>query len=131
MAATKRWRLVCYDVRDPARWRDVYRIVTGHGERVQYSIYRARLDEQQVAQLRWELAKVMEPEDSLLIIDLCPRCAASVISRNHVEGWQDSIPTFRVFGGNSAPSGQAPVHAAGSEEREFQNPLAEERDKDD
>lgn len=99
MGADKRWRLVCYDIREPARWREVYKIVRGRGHRVQYSIYRARLDDQQVEQLRWELAQVMAEEDSLLIVDLCPTCATNVISRNHVDGWQDNVPRFRVIGG--------------------------------
>ena len=99
MAANKRWRLVCYDIRDPRRLREVYKIVSGHGHRVQYSIYRARLDDLQAEQLRWELSRVMAPEDSLLIVDLCPTCAANVISRNHVDGWQDPVPSFRVIGG--------------------------------
>jgi CRISPR-associated protein Cas2 len=101
MAASKRWRLICYDIRDPGRWRDVYRIVTGHGTRVQYSIYRARLDDQQVEQLRWELSRVMDPADALLIVDLCPSCAGNVISKNHVTGWQDPVSSFRVIGGSS------------------------------
>lgn len=99
MGADKRWRLVCYDIREPARWRDVYKIVRGCGHRVQYSIYRARLDDQQVEQLRWELAQVMAEEDSLLIVDLCPTCASHVISRNHIDGWQDKVSRFRVIGG--------------------------------
>jgi CRISPR-associated protein Cas2 len=99
MGADKRWRLICYDIRDPARWRAVYNLVRGRGHRVQYSIYRARLDAQQVEQLRWELAQAMAEEDALLIVDLCPTCATNVISRNHVEGWQDAVPRFRVIGG--------------------------------
>lgn len=98
MAADKRWRLVCYDIRDPARWRKVYKIVRGRGTRVQYSIFRCRLDQQQVERLRWELSLVMAPEDALLIVDLCPTCASNVISRNHVEGWQERAPSFRVVG---------------------------------
>lgn len=98
MSAEKRWRLVCYDIREPARWRKVYRIVRGRGHRVQYSVFRCRLDNREVEKLRWELAQVMAAEDALLIVDLCPTCAASVISRNHVGGWREKIPSFRVVG---------------------------------
>jgi CRISPR-associated protein Cas2 len=100
-AADKRWRLICYDIREPARWREVYKIVRGRGHRVQYSIYRARLDDLQVERLRWELARVMDAEDSLVIVDLCPTCASNVISRNHVEGWQEPISPFRIIGGSA------------------------------
>lgn len=111
MAADKRWRLICYDIREPARWREVYKIVGGCGRRVQYSIYRARLDDLQVERLRWELARVMAPEDALLIVDLCPTCATNVISRNHVEGWQEPIAPFLVIGGtpSSPQHGSADV----------------------
>ncbi len=98
MAVDKRWRLVCYDIREPARWRKVYKIARGRGRRVQYSVFRCRLDNLEVEQLRWELAQVMAPDDALLIVDLCPSCARNVISRNHVEGWQEQPATFRVIG---------------------------------
>jgi CRISPR-associated protein Cas2 len=94
MSADKRRRLICYDIRESARWRDVYKIVRGRGHRVQYSICRARPDDLQVERLRWELARVMAPEDALLIVDLCPTCATNVISRNHVDGWQEQISRF-------------------------------------
>jgi len=100
MAADKRWRLVAYDIRDPARWRQVYKIVCGAGERVQYSLFRCRLDQRDVERLRWELARVMAPEDSLLVVDLCPTCASNVVARNHVEGWETQPPSFRIVGGS-------------------------------
>jgi CRISPR-associated protein Cas2 len=115
MSADKRWRLICYDIREPARWREVYKIVRGRGRRVQYSIYRARLDDLQVERLRWELARVMAVEDSLLIVDLCPTCAANVISRNHVEGWQEPISPFLVIGGTAPTAMQAPADVVDDE----------------
>ena len=129
MSADKRWRLICYDIRDPSRWRDVYRIVTGHGHRVQYSIYRARLDDQQVEQLRWELSRVMDPADALLIVDLCPSCAGNVISRNHVTGWQEPIVSFRVVGGDTAtPAEHGSIDDAEGDVREFLGSEENERD---
>jgi CRISPR-associated protein Cas2 len=75
MSADKRWRLVCYDIRTPARWRKVYKIIRGRGTRVQYSVFRCRLDQREVEHLRWELSKVMAPEDALLIVDLPDLCS--------------------------------------------------------
>lgn len=98
MANEKRWRLVCYDVRDDKRYRAVYKIVRGAGERVQYSVFRCRLDDREAERLRWRLAQVMDPVDALLIVDLCPRCATNVVTRNHVEGWTEEPPTFRIIG---------------------------------
>jgi CRISPR-associated protein Cas2 len=121
MSANKRWRLICYDIREPARWREVYKIIRGRGYRVQYSIYRARLDDLQVERLRWELARVMAAEDSLLIVDLCPTCAAKVISRNHVEGWQEPSSSFLVIGGTAPTVMQGPDNVADEETLDHQN----------
>lgn len=111
MAADKRWRLICYDIREPARWRKVYKLVRGAGTHVQYSIFRCRLSDREVEKLRWELSRVMAPEDALLVVDLCPRCARHVTSRNHVEGWDEVPKTFLIIGGEAlAPA--VPVSAA-------------------
>jgi CRISPR-associated protein Cas2 len=97
----RRWRLICYDIRDPRRWRQVHKIVRGCGRRVQYSVFRARLDDRQLERVRWRLAAAMAPEDSLLIVDLCPACASNVVSRNHVEGWSDPRPpTHAIIDGS-------------------------------
>lgn len=94
----RRWRLVCYDIRDPGRWRQVHRIVKGFGRRVQLSVYRCRLDDKQTEQMRWELSKVMASEDDLLIVDLCPSCAERVVARNDVESWTTQPPRFHIAG---------------------------------
>lgn len=102
MSADKRWRLVCYDVRDPKRYRKVHKIIRGSGEPVQYSIFRCRLDDRESERLRWRLSRVMDSEDALLIVDLCPSCAHKVVSRNHVEGWSERPPPFRIVGSDSS-----------------------------
>lgn len=98
MATAKQWKLVCYDIRDPARWRKVYRLVRGHGSRVQYSVFRCRLDARATERLRWELSKVMAPEDSLLIIELCGRCSDHVVSINAADDWAEAELTFLIIG---------------------------------
>ncbi len=102
MSADKRWRLVAYDVRDPQRYRKVFKIVRGAGHSVQYSLFRCHLDAREVEKLRWRLSEVMAPEDRLLIVDLCPTCASHVVSRNHVAGWEEEEPTYKVFSCNEA-----------------------------
>jgi CRISPR-associated protein Cas2 len=101
MSAEKRWWLVCYDIRDPKRYRAAHKLLKGAGRPVQYSIFRCRLDQLEIEKLRWELAKVLDATDRLLVVDLCPRCAERVISRNHVEGWTRAPETFRVLAGPS------------------------------
>ena len=104
MSAEKRWRLVCYDVRDAKRYRALYKIMKGVGRRIQFSVFRCRLDDREVEQLRWELAKILDAVDQLLVIDLCPGCASRAISRNHVEGWNEKPASFAIV------AAQGPVH---------------------
>ena len=101
MSTDKRWRLVCYDIRDDKRYRKVFKLLRGVARSVQYSIFRCRMDDREVERLRWQLAKLMAPEDALLVIDLCPSCASRVITRNHVDGWTEQPPTFRIIAGES------------------------------
>ncbi len=116
MHETKRWRLVCYDVRDPKRYRKAHKLLKGYGEPVQFSIFRCRLDDRGAAELRWQLARVLSEEDSLLILDLCPRCAGRVISCNPKAGWDQPARTFALALGpqtkpDPAPTDQAPACA--------------------
>ena len=111
MSADKRWRLVAYDVRDPKRYRKVFKIVRSTGYSVQYSLFRCRLDAREVEKLRWKLSQVMAPEDRLLIVDLCPTCASHVVTRNHVEGWEAEEATYRVIESKDAYD-QAPSRVA-------------------
>jgi CRISPR-associated protein Cas2 len=114
MSHDKRWRLVCYDIRDPKRYRKAYKLIRGRGETVQYSIFRCFLDAREVEELRWQLERVLDKVDRLLVIDLCPGCAATAIARNHVEGWQERPPAFRIVGTlpDHAPAAVAAVALA-------------------
>lgn len=106
----KRWRLVCYDIRDAARYRHLHKLIKGFGTPVQYSVFRCFLDDRTTAELRWRLERILDTEDSLLIVDLCPTCAGKVVSRNHVEGWDEAPPAFLVVDGSQAPPSRARRH---------------------
>lgn len=97
MANDKRWRLICYDIREDKRYRKVHKLLKGVARPVQYSIFRSRMDDKELERLRWKLASLMDPEDALLIVDLCPSCGARVISRNHVEGWTSEVARFQIY----------------------------------
>jgi CRISPR-associated protein Cas2 len=45
MAEPKHYYLICYDIRDPKRWRKAYKLLKGYGETLQYSIVRVRLNQ--------------------------------------------------------------------------------------
>lgn len=113
MSAEKKWRLICYDVCDPKRYRALYKVMKGVGRRIQYSVFRSRLDDREVEQLRWKLAKILDPGDRLLVVDLCPSCASRAIARNHVEGWTEKPAAFTILAGQQAPAGAAASTATG------------------
>jgi CRISPR-associated protein Cas2 len=93
--AIKQWHLISYDVRDPKRLRHVAKTLESYGTRLQYSVFRCRLDEQQLERLHWQLGQIME---DLLVIPLCSRCAARVPehSTGDQSSWSEPPPTFKV-----------------------------------
>jgi len=97
MAEERFWYLLCYDIRDPKRWRRCFKLLKGYGTSLQYSIFRCRLTRRQLERMRWELEKELEEEDSLLIVSLCSGCSERVIARNAKEDWVEEQPRFRVL----------------------------------
>lgn len=98
MATTKNWHLITYDIRDPGRWRKVYRQLLGYGEHLQLSVFRVRLTPLALERLRWELERILAEEDDLLIIPLCGSCAEKIHARNRPDAWPEEEPPFRIIG---------------------------------
>ena len=92
----KLWYVVSYDVRDSKRLRKVAKHLEGYGERLQYSVFRCCLTERNLERMRWELTKIMEKEDNLLVIGLCARCGAKVAARHDASAWSDHPPGFEI-----------------------------------
>ena len=91
----RHWYLFSYDIRDPKRWRQVYKIVNGYGERIQYSLFRCYLTPTQMEQARHQLEKKIATEDDLLIIRLSPRC--KIIERTAKQAWTEPLSRFDVI----------------------------------
>lgn len=94
-----RWYLVCYDVRDPKRLRQTAQHMEGYGERVQYSVFRCWLTKRQMERLRWELTELLEPEDDVVFIPLCPRCVAAIkVTHDTVKrsGWSSEPEQHKI-----------------------------------
>lgn len=104
---TERWRLISFDIRDPSRYRRVIKVLKGYAVRVQYSVFRSRLDDRQSERMRWELAREMAPEDALLILDLCPHCAERVVAKNQLEDWTTDPPAVLIVGGEQGSADRA------------------------
>jgi CRISPR-associated protein Cas2 len=89
--------LISYDIREPKRWRRAYRLLRGYGRPIQYSLFRCRLSQVEVERLRWELESVLEAEDALLFVGLCPGCVQAISSRNRKGEWDDEAPGFQIL----------------------------------
>lgn len=71
MSRAPRLWMICYDIRDDARLRHVYKIMRGYGDRVQYSVFRCVLSDLQLARLREKLEEAVKAtEDQVLLVPL-------------------------------------------------------------
>ncbi len=69
----ERLYIVCYDVRDPRRWRKIYKTMQGFGEWLQLSIFQCRLNAVRKLRLEDALSSIIKhDEDHVLIMDLGP-----------------------------------------------------------
>lgn len=65
--------IVVYDIRDPKRWRRVFRLMKGFGDWVQLSVFQCRLTRMRHTELRSRLnEEILHGEDHALIIDIGP-----------------------------------------------------------
>ena len=69
----RRAYLVCYDICQPRRLRQVYRLMRGYGRHLQLSVFSCELSDQERARLNAELGQLIHHgEDQVLTIDLGP-----------------------------------------------------------
>ena len=93
--SNRHWYLFSYDIREPKRWRQVYKIVNGFGERLQYSLFRCYLTATQMEHARHQLERTIADEDDLLIIRLSPLC--KIIERTSNQSWTEPPPKYDVI----------------------------------
>lgn len=97
MAEKQNWYLICYDIREPKRWRKAYKLLKGYGESLQFSIFRCLLTQRNCEKLRWELEKILEPEDTLLLVGLCERCRERLCACNRPGAWTEPRDAHQIF----------------------------------
>ena len=65
--------LVVYDISDQKRWKQVFRIMNGHGEWLQLSVFQCRLSPRRRIEMQAALDEVIHhAHDHVVIIDLGP-----------------------------------------------------------
>lgn len=73
MAQYESLYIITYDIRDPKRWRRVFRIMKGYGEWLQLSVFQCRLSRKKHAELIALLDGIIHhSEDHILIMNLGP-----------------------------------------------------------
>ena len=93
----RRCYLVCYDIRDPKRWRQVFKVMKGHGEHWQYSVFFCVLKAIDRVRMQTQLEEAMNlKEDQTMIIDLgsnedLARQAAVVLGPSLPEGGKGMV----------------------------------------
>ena len=97
MAESKNCYLICYDIRDQKRWRKAYKLLQGYGESIQYSIFRSWLSMRGREKLRWELEKILAPEDNLLLIRLSNQCVTDIPKYNRPNAWSFEDESHRII----------------------------------
>ena len=71
--------VICYDIADDKRRRNVEKLMSAFGHRVQESVFEAELDEKRYLQLRTLVGKVMdEQEDNIRFYRQCLRCKTAI-----------------------------------------------------
>jgi CRISPR-associated protein Cas2 len=77
--------LVSYDIPNDRRRTQLAHTLKDFGERVQYSVFECRLDDDQLDHLRSRIAKLVEPEeDSVRLYRLCADC----VRRSRSRAWE-------------------------------------------
>lgn len=97
MATARQFYLICYDIRDPKRWRKCHRLLKSYGVPVQYSIFQCRLSDQKIGKLRWELAAILADEDSLLIAPIQEADVNRIVQWNVKNIIEKGEERFRVL----------------------------------
>lgn len=65
--------LIAYDITDARRWRQVYRIMCGAGDPLQYSVFRCELTPVELHQVQSALWSSLNlAEDRVMVVDLGP-----------------------------------------------------------
>ncbi len=95
----KHWHLITYDVRDAKRLRRTAKLLEGYGTRIQYSVFRCRLDSATLEKLHWELNQILDRVDELLVIPLCESCSGHIPdhSTGDQSSWAAPPATFRIL----------------------------------
>jgi CRISPR-associated protein Cas2 len=97
MAEPRHLYLLAYDVMEPKRLRKVHKTMTAWGKPVQYSVFRVRCTDRELGRLRFELAKILDADDRLMVVRLCAGCASRVSVRGKdLAPFETEVPACKI-----------------------------------
>jgi len=65
--------IVAYDIRDPKRWRAVFKAMNGYGEWLQLSVFQCRMSRKRHAEMIATLDELIHhKEDHVILLDIGP-----------------------------------------------------------
>jgi CRISPR-associated protein Cas2 len=65
--------LVCYDISDDKRLRQVFKVMRGYGDHLQYSVFECQLTPMDLARCREQLSEIIHhDDDQVLFVNLGP-----------------------------------------------------------
>lgn len=65
--------IVTYDISDPKRLRQVFKLMLGYGDHIQLSVFECELNSRELVELRHALGHIIHhDEDQVLFIDVGP-----------------------------------------------------------
>ncbi len=71
MSSNEHLYIVAYDIRDPGRWREIFKTMHGYGDWLQLSIFQCRLSRIRHAEMIADLDNLIHHDaDHILIMDL-------------------------------------------------------------
>jgi CRISPR-associated protein Cas2 len=78
--------IIGYDISDDKRRGALASLLLDYGDRVQYSLFEADLEEKELKELREAAEKIIFAEDSLRIYPLCAGCKGKVMHEGPERG---------------------------------------------
>jgi CRISPR-associated protein Cas2 len=98
MAEPRHLYLLAYDVSDPKRLRKVHKTMTAWGKPLNYSVFRLRCTDRELARLQFELATILAKDDRLLVVRLCAECASRVsIKGKELAPLETEVPAVKIL----------------------------------
>lgn len=83
--------VVSYDIVDDKKRTRLAKTLLNFGSRVQYSVFECNLNAKQLAEMKKQALKLIDPEkDSLRIYRLCEECAPLIETIGVKKGWEET-----------------------------------------